>query len=248
MRGSARELQSGTRGGMTRSSGRTKLVVEGRGGSVRPLGACWHRASQSWNRALLEARHRRDPAPVRDDDYCPLLRIQTITSSTSQAVWHCRVPRPHPGARYYACPGGRSGRPETAPLRSGRCSSTLREGRLPRRSSTGGARRLAHAGRRRWGPGAHRQRAAHDERPGARRDTVIYEMHVRLLPAGPTPASGRTRGTFAGVVDKIPPEGARGHGGRTAAPFTSVIPGRQLLGLHAPELLRPTGNTRRPAL
>ena len=185
-------------------------------GSPTPMGATWVAAQQAWNFAL----HARHATAVTLLLYSPADLVTPIAERSldplqhrSGRVWHCRVPAADvPGAAYYAyrVDGPRD-------RRSG--------GRFtPDKILVDPyARRLffppAFSRRAAIGPGANDGRAPlgvlpqsavpfdwqGDERPRHTHDLVIYEMHVRGFTERPNsgvPAD--RRGTFAGVVDKIP--------------------------------------------
>ena len=100
---------------------------------------------------------------------------------------------------------------------------------------------LGQLPRREWGKPA--------PRPGPRHthDTVIYEAHVKGFTARENSGvAAAHRGTFAGLIEKIPYlHGAGDHRARAAARAAVRPPGGQLLGLHDPELLRPPPRLRR---
>ncbi len=181
----------------------------------RPWGRVGTRASQSWNFALY-SKHATAVTLLLygDDDYClPLYEIEhDYLVNKSGRVWHCRVPAVRiPGARYYATGWTvRASRRTAFASTRPRFSSTPTRGRSSsRRSSTArppGVPGPMPDGRRwaSWGP-IPTNGAAHEKQPRHTWDTVIYEMHVKGFTCRPN--SGvrvDRRGTFAGVVDKIP--------------------------------------------
>jgi len=184
-------------------------------GSPSPLGACWHERSQSWNFALY-SKHATGVTLLLygDDDYCrPLYEIEhDYLVNKSGRVWHCRVSAARiPGARYYAYRVEGPREPENG-FRFDPAKVLLdpyaRAVFFPPAFDRDAARRP--------GPTAGRaplgvlgpipaNGAAEEEQPRHTWDTVIYEMHVKGFSRRPNSGvrPGR-RGTFAGVVDKIP--------------------------------------------
>jgi len=184
-------------------------------GSPSPLGACWHRASQSWNFALY-SKHATEVTLLLygDDDYClPLYEIaHDYRVNKSGRVWHCRVPAARiPGARYYAYRVDGPREPENG-FRFDPAKILLdpyaRAVFFPPAFDREAARR----------PGSNAGRAplgvmgpipangvADEQQPRHTSDTVIYEMHVKGFTCRPNSGvRADRRGTFAGVVDKIP--------------------------------------------
>ena len=159
------------------------------------------------------------------------------------SVWHRRVPASAIGAaRYYAyaVDGPFDPRRAIASIRK-RCSSIRMPPSLSRRPGSPPARRAGRGRTRarrcsassprrgRRSTGARRRRPRHTS------DTVIYELHVEGFTRAPTRASaGSRRGTFAGVIEKIPYLKELGVTVVELLPVHQYDPAgrRQLLGLH----------------
>jgi len=199
---------------MTRIVGQTNRWVEVEG-APSPLGACWHRASQSWNFALY-SKHATEVTLLLygDGDYgLPLYEFEhDYLVNKSGRVWHCRVPAARiPGARYYAYRVNGPGEPENG-LRFDPAKVLLdpyaRAVFFPPEFDREAARRPgSNAGRAPLGVlgPIPLNGAAHDDQPRHTWDTVIYEMHVKGFTCRPNSGvRADRRGTFAGVVDKIP--------------------------------------------
>jgi isoamylase len=185
-------------------------------GSASPLGATWVPEQQAWNFAL-HARHAASVTLLlygNSDVTVPLAerRLDPLTNRTSR-VWHCRVPGADvPGAAYYAyrvdgphvVGDGHRFDPEKILL-----DPYARGVFFPPAFSRAAASRAGgNAGRAPLGvlplaAPAFDWRA--DTRPHHTHDLVIYEMHVRGFTKRPNSGlAPDRRGTFAGVIDKIP--------------------------------------------
>jgi isoamylase len=185
-------------------------------GLPSPLGATWNEQAQAWNFAIYSkhatsvALHLYGPRDLRE----PLHRVVfDPLINKSGRVWHCVVPEEAmPGAAYYAyvVDGPHDG---AAGFRFDPDKILLdpyaRAVYFPPAFDREAARRPGgNAGRAPVGVlEASRRSGGWEEacRPRHASDTVIYEMHVRGFTrrANSGVASGR-RGTFAGVIDKIP--------------------------------------------
>jgi len=184
-------------------------------GSPSPLGASWHAPSQCWNFALY-SKHATGVTLLLygDDDYStPLYEFEHhYLVNKSGRVWHCRVPAGRiAGARYYGYRVKGPREPEEG-QRFDPAKVLLdpyaRAVFFPPGFDRNAARR----------PGSTAGRAplgvlgpipangtAHEAQPRHTSDTVIYEMHVRgFTRRANSGVRPDRRGTFAGVVDKIP--------------------------------------------
>lgn len=185
-------------------------------GSPAPLGPVWVEERRSWNFAL----YSRNASGVTllvytaSDTERPLLELQLdrLANKTGR-VWHCCLPEERaPGAAYYAYRvSGPAAPPDGHRFDPGK---VLLDPYAPRVHFPPGYDREACKG-----PAATdgraplgvlpRQDAAFDW-SGDRRvrhghDTVVYELHVKGFTARPNSGvSPEKRGTFAGLVEKIP--------------------------------------------
>jgi isoamylase len=186
-------------------------------GLPHPLGVTWCEAEQAYNFALYSKHatsvrllvfdERDVGVPHADIELAPL-------TNKSGRVWHCRVPAARmAGCRYYGYvvegpqPAGPFERhafhPEKLLLDPYARSIALPPG-FDRAAALGDTPNLGKAplgvieppDRFDWGA---------DRRPRHEADAVIYELHVRNFTQSPTAGvSSAARGTFAGVVEKIP--------------------------------------------
>jgi glycogen operon protein len=184
-------------------------------GNTYQLGAAWIDEDRAYNFAL----YSRQAAAVTlllysaSDFLNPLARTSlNHLRNKSGRIWHCRVPQTEIGAaRYYAYsingptpaqPGDRFD-PEKVLLdpyarrlffppgfsRAASCGPGSNAGKAP-------LARLPQSDQFDWGG---------DSRVRHTSDTVIYEMHVRgFTRRDNSGVSQRARGTFAGVIEKIP--------------------------------------------
>jgi glycogen operon protein len=183
-------------------------------GSPTPLGATWIAEQKAHNFALYSKHasavtlllYGEDPAnPVKTLELTPLVH-------KTGRVWHCRIPEAEaPGARYYAyrIAGPNDGTqghrydPEKVLLdpyanavhfppgfdRGAACRPGSNAGRAPL-----GVLPWCNAPFD-WGA---------DRRPNHTSDAIVYELHVKGFTAQDPEVPPERRGTYAGVVDKIP--------------------------------------------
>ena len=200
--------------GQRMGSLRTIEAWEREEGAPAPLGATWVESEQAWNFALYSRAATGVTLLVygADDERTPLLELahDPLVHKTGR-IWHCMVSAADvPGAAYYAYrvdgpPGGRN---HFVP-RKVLCDPYAHRLHFPAGFSREAARgdgandgmtvlgRLPRAG---WAQEP-------DPVPGPRHtnDTVVYEAHVKGFTAREN--SGVTadrRGTFSGLVEKIP--------------------------------------------
>jgi isoamylase len=185
-------------------------------GLPAPLGATWHAAARAWNFALY-SKHAAGVTLLiygRDDLAEPMFRFPLdYLSNKSGRVWHCWIPEDDiPGACYYAYTVDGPGDPRTGhrfnpakvlldPYARGVCFPPA----FDREAAKGDG---GNAGRAPLGVlEASRLANGWEEecRPRHAWDTVIYEMHVRgFTRRENSGVPSAHRGTFAGVIDKIP--------------------------------------------
>src|SRR5512133_3390782 len=209
-----RHERSGPKLGPRSTDARCMSTRDSAQGSPIPCGVSHVPAERAYNFAVY-SRHARAVSLLLfgEDVRAPLLRLdlRPLSNKTGR-VWHCRVLEEQIGtARYYAyamdgpndgSPGHRFDREKIlfdpyAPAihfptdfdRAGACRPGSNAGRapigvLPPRSSSFD-----------W---------AGDRRPVHGSDTVVYELHVRTFTMTDPSVPPSRRGTFAGVVDKIP--------------------------------------------
>ena len=187
-------------------------------GTPAPLGVTWIEREQAYNFALY-SKHAEAVTLLlyHDDDVANPVRRHPFDHLTNKSgrIWHCRIPRAAMnGARYYAyavdgpAPGGRFEWHAFDPAkvlldpyaRSIFFPSGFDRRAAMRPGSTAGQAPLgflgACDGAFDWGG---------DRRPRHEWDTVIYELHVKGFTMNPNAGvSPDTRGTYAGVIEKIP--------------------------------------------
>jgi glycogen operon protein len=189
-----------------------------REGTAYPLGATWIHKEQAYNFALYSKHATAVTLLVygKDDLIQPLVSfpLNHLTSKSGR-IWHCRIPKSKmAGARYYAyrVDGPRSDGhydlhafdPEKI-LVDPYATAVYFPPTFDRRSAM---RPGSNAGKAPLGV-LHEDELTFDwgneTRPVHEHDLVIYEMHVKGFTNSPTSgvAPGR-RGTYLGVVDKIP--------------------------------------------
>lgn len=187
-------------------------------GTPRPLGVTWVEEERAYNFALY-SRHAESVTLLlygERDIATPLLsyRLDHLRNKSGR-VWHCRVSRAAvAGARFYAY--AISGPPPAGALEWHRFDpdkilldpyatsiffpASFDRAAASRPGSNAGKAPLAFLcaceSRFDW---------TGDRRPRHESDTVIYELHVRGFTQDPNSAvSAERRGTFLGVVEKIP--------------------------------------------
>jgi isoamylase len=186
--------------------------VEGR---PYPLGATWIAEERAYNFALYSRHAERVSLLVYGAD----LRTPVLTHrldpgrNKSGHVWHCRVPlTAMPGARYYAysIDGPRSALHRFDPGKV-LFDPYARSIFFPPEFDREAARRpSSNAGRAPVGllaTGAEQCDFdwADDRRPRHDADAIVYELHVRGFTAHPSSeVKAEKRGTFAGLIEKIP--------------------------------------------
>lgn len=190
-----------------------------RDGWPAPLGATWVPSEQAYNFAIY-SKHATAVTLLlyrRDDLVTPVatLAFDPLANKTGR-VWHARVPRSHlNGAHYYAY--SIDGPPPSGNLFEQHAFSPAkilldpyaRAVFIPpsysRASATGAG---GNAGQALLGILCGEERAFDwdgDRRPRHDHDLVIYEMHVRGFTQSPdSGVSPANRGTFAGVIERIP--------------------------------------------
>jgi isoamylase len=185
-------------------------------GLPSPLGATWHRTARGWNFALYSKHATAVTLLIYGGDEVvePMRRVRfDHLTNKSGRVWHCWLDEDEiPGARYYAysvdgpCDPAAGFRFDPAKIL---LDPYARAVYFPPGFDREAAKASGStAGRAPLGVLDASRRADDGEagcRPRHASDTVIYEMHVRGFTrrenSGVTP--GR-RGTYAGVIDKIP--------------------------------------------
>jgi glycogen operon protein len=187
-------------------------VVEG---APLPLGVTWISGDEAWNFAVYSEHAERVSLLLyaEADLSTPVVtrRLDHLVNK-SGPVWHCRVPAAEmKGARYYAY------RVDGAPSAHHRFDPDKilfdpyaralhfppnfdRKAAIGPGSNAGraplGLIEEADGGRFDWGG---------DRRPHHEATAIIYELHVRGFTAHPSSGvPAERRGTFAGLVDKIP--------------------------------------------
>ncbi len=187
-------------------------------GAAVPLGVSWVEAEQAYNFSIY-SKHADSVALLlyREDDWitpASTHRLDYLVNKSGR-VWHCRVPASRiAGVRYYAYSIGGpppAGRFEWHAFDRDKIllDPTARAVFFPPTFDRGAA----------IGPGSNagkaplavlpaREPAVHwgdDPRPRHESDLIVYELHVRGFTRNPN--SGvrpDRRGTFAGLVEKIP--------------------------------------------
>jgi glycogen operon protein len=183
-------------------------------GLPTPLGATWIAEEAAWNFAIYSEHAERVTLLlyVEEDPATPVLtqRLDHLRNK-SGPVWHCRIPAAAlQGARFYAyrVEGPRSPR---HPFDAEKIlfDPYARALHFPpgfdRQAAIGPGANAARAPLGLIAAGRERFDWADDRRPRHEADTVIYELHVRGFTAHPSAGvAGGRRGTFAGLIDKIP--------------------------------------------
>jgi len=185
-------------------------------GGPDPLGATWIPDQRAWNFALY-SRHATGVTLLlyKPDDLAAPLRelpLEYMHHKTGR-VWHCRVPQAEVnGARYYAYRVIGPFAPATGDHFDARkvlldpyAQSVFLPPGFSRQASSGPG---PNVGRAPLGELPQPPRPfdwGDDARPRHGHETVIYEMHVRgFTNRANSGVSDRSRGRFAGVVEKIP--------------------------------------------
>lgn len=185
-------------------------------GFPAPLGASWNRQTASWNFALY-SKHATGVTLLLygDSEFTePLYEFPLdYLVNKSGRVWHCRIPEARiPGACYYAYvvdgpddpASGLRFNPDKV-LLDPYARAVFFPPRFDREAAKG---RRPNAGRAPLGVlEASRRENGWEEscRPRHTSDTIIYEMHVRgFTRRASSGVCEAHRGTFAGVIDKIP--------------------------------------------
>lgn len=187
-------------------------------GTPFPLGAAWVEHASSWNFAL----YSKDAESVNLLLYAAADLVNPIFThrfdylrNKSGRIWHCRIAQAAVrGARYYAYsvdgPQSHGGSvwhcfdPEKVLLDPYARAVFV----PPDFDRAAAARPGSNAGKAPLGllpePGAELD-WGDDRRPRHQADTVIYELHVRGFTNNPSSGvNPERRGTYAGVIDKIP--------------------------------------------
>jgi len=187
-------------------------------GSTSPLGANWVESAQAWNFAIYSkfAESVTLLLYTEADIVTPVVRYSLDhLRNKSGSIWHCRLARADlRGARYYAYSIG-------GPAPHGRyqwhCFDSEKILLDPHARSIYFPPTFDRAAASRPGPNAGKAPIgllsetcvpynwAEDPRPRHQSDTIIYELHVRGFTINPNSGvAPERRGTFAGLVDKIP--------------------------------------------
>jgi isoamylase len=195
---------------------RSVEVWERAEGSPAPLGATWVESEQAWNFALF-SRHATSVSLLlygEQDPARPVLEVALDpVGNKTGPIWHCFCPKSAaPSARYYAWKvdgprepaNGQRFDPQKVLLdpfamevhfpktfsREVACKPGPNDGRAPLGVLPG------HAEAFDWG-GVAPPRHTHD--------TIVYELHVRGFTArANSGVAPEKRGTFLGLIDKIP--------------------------------------------
>ena len=182
-------------------------------GTVAPLGATWLPSVDAWNFALY-GHHATDVTLLlyANDPATPIARVPLawLVNRTGR-IWHCRVlAREVPGARWYAYrvdgPMGDGNRFDPDKILLDPYAPAVYF--PPDFSRVAAQQPGSNAGRAPLGvlPAARELFDwGGDRRPRHGGDLIVYELHVRQFTKHPSSdvAEG-VRGTFAGVVAKIP--------------------------------------------
>jgi glycogen operon protein len=183
-------------------------------GSPNPCGATHLPAQRAYNFALY-SRHARAVSLLLygEDPATPLLRLdlRPLVNKTGR-VWHCRVPEVQVGsARYYAY--AVDGPNDATPGHRFDPEKILFDPYAPalhfppRFDRAAACRPGSNAGQAPLGVLPSRDAPfdwTGDRRPAHGPDTVVYELHVKGFTTADPSVPPARRGTFAGVVDKIP--------------------------------------------
>ncbi len=187
-------------------------------GSSYPPGANWVESAQAWNFAIYSkfAESVTLLLYAESDLVTPVVRYSLDhLRNKSGSIWHCRIARADlRGARYYAYSIG-------GPAPRGRYQWHCFDSEKilldpfarsiyfpPAFDRAAASRPGSNAGKAPVGLLAERALPfdwAEDPRPRHESDTIIYELHVRGFTINPNSGvAPERRGTFAGLVEKIP--------------------------------------------
>ena len=226
---------------------------EDRDGSPAILGVCWIPESRSYNFALYSKSAEEVTLLFygRQDLVHSILayRFHPLHNKTGR-VWHARIPESRiKAARYYgyAIGGPAATRFERHAFNPNKilldpyATAVFFPASYDRHLTTGPD---ANAGCAPLGVLCEKKEVQFewgaDKRPRHDQDLVIYELHVRGFTMNPNSGvSSAERGTFAGIIEKIPYLRDLGITAVELMPvyqFDDSEP--NLLGIHAPELLR----------
>jgi isoamylase len=186
-------------------------------GSPQPLGATWLEEERSYNFALY-SRHATSVTLLlytSRDLVTPILRMRlNYLIHKSGRIWHCRLPvEKAAGARYYAYsvegPDSPAGECHFFDSDKVLLDPYARSIFFPpnfRRSASIG--RGSNAGRAPLcvlSDGTPRFDWDGESRPSHTSDTIIYELHIRgFTKRGNSGVTAHKRGTYAGLIEKIP--------------------------------------------
>ena len=198
--------------GCSNTEAQRQLTVEE--GSCCPLGATWIAPRQSYNFALYSRwAHAVSLLLFLDrNDTAPALTVQlTYPGHKTGRVWHCLVPEAClAGARYYAYqvdgPSGPGHRfdPDKI-LLDPYARAVVFPDNFGRDSASGAGSTVGRAPLGVLGLDRVPFDWTGEHRPHHGADLVIYEMHVRGLTRHPSSGvTAANRGTFRGVIEKIP--------------------------------------------
>lgn len=185
-------------------------------GSPFPLGTTWIEAEQAWNFALY-SRHATEVTLLlysNQDFVSPIAQIELSSlKNKSSRIWHCRLRDSEiPNARYYAYrvngPGDKSQGHRFDPQKI-LLDPYAKAVFFPPMFSRNAARQAgSNTGRAPLGVircGNQPFDWGENRKPRHTSDTVIYEMHVRgFTKRDNSGVSTDKRGTFSGVIEKIP--------------------------------------------
>jgi isoamylase len=203
--------------------GRTKMGVAGTPGDWEqaegapwPLGATWIESERAYNFALY-SRHAMKVTLLlyTEDDPATPVQIYVLDSVLNKTglIWHCRVPEEElRGATLYAYridghfdPSHGHWFDAQKVLIDPFAFSIFFPPAYSRSSASkpGPTDGMAPLGRISKGPSAFEWGS--DPRPRHSHDLIVYELHVKGFTASPTSGvSPEKRGTFAGLMEKIP--------------------------------------------
>lgn len=184
-------------------------------GAPTPFGASWNEAGKAWNFALF-SRHATEMTLLLygDEAARPVFQyaLNPLRNKTGP-IWHCSVPESRaPGARYYAwrvagpSDAGQGHRFDAEKVLLDPFAGAVH---FPKEFSRDAASKPGpNDGRAPLGVLPRRTQPfdwSGTQRPRHTHDTVVYELHVKGFTAransGVTPGK---RGTFSGLVEKIP--------------------------------------------